>query len=191
MRLLKTNLLMTMIALCFSVSVKAQIVIHGTVTDTEGPLVGATISVKGYAGNTAGAITDMDGKYSIEVKSKKAILIFSYIGYTDRTIMVGDRKRIDVQLEMNDTQLDETVVIGYGVQQKSHLTGSISKLEGGSLTKAPVSDVTQALQGMMTGLTVSNETSEVGVTPSIRVRGTGSISAESSPLVIIDDPSSG
>lgn len=186
MRLLKTNLLMTMIALCFSVSVKAQIVIHGTVTDTEGPLVGATISVKGYAGNTAGAITDMDGKYSIEVKSKKAILIFSYIGYTDRTIMVGDRKRIDVQLEMNDTQLDETVVIGYGVQQKSHLTGSISKLEGGSLTKAPVSDVTQALQGMMTGLTVSNETSEVGVTPSIRVRGTGSISAESSPLVIID-----
>lgn len=101
-------------------------------------------------------------------------------------VTVGDRKKIDVRLEMNDTQLDETVVIGYGVQQKSHLTGSISKLDGGSLTKAPVSDVTQALQGMMTGLTVSNETSEVGVTPSIRVRGTGSISAESSPLVIID-----
>lgn len=186
MRLLKTNLLMTMIALCLSVTVNAQIVIHGTVTDTEGPLVGATVAVKGDAGNTAGTITDMDGKYSIEVKSKKTVLVFSYIGYTDQMVTVGDRKKIDVRLEVNDTQLDETVVIGYGVQQKSHLTGSISKLDGGSLTKAPVSDVTQALQGMMTGLTVSNETSEVGVTPSIRVRGTGSISAESSPLVIID-----
>ena len=186
MRLLKTNLLMTMIALCLSAAVNAQIVIHGTVTDTEGPLVGATVAVKGDAGNTAGTITDMDGKYSIEVKSKKTVLVFSYIGYTDQMVTVGDRKKVDVRLEMNDTQLDETVVIGYGVQQKSHLTGSISKLDGGSLTKAPVSDVTQALQGMMTGLTVSNETSEVGVTPSIRVRGTGSISAESSPLVIID-----
>lgn len=186
MRLLKTNLLMTMIALCVSVTVNAQIVIHGTVTDTEGPLMGATVAVKGSTGNTAGAITDMDGKYSIEVKSKKTILVFSYIGYTDQVVTVGDKKKIDVRLEMNHTQLDETVVIGYGVQQKSHLTGSISKLDGGSLTKAPVSDVTQALQGMMTGLTVSNETSEVGVTPSIRVRGTGSISAESSPLVIID-----
>ena len=82
--------------------------------------------------------------------------------------------------------LDDVVVIGYGTQAKSHLTGSISKLEGEKLINAPVSDVTTALQGAMTGLTVSNETSEVGVTPSIRVRGTGSISADSEPLVIID-----
>ena len=82
--------------------------------------------------------------------------------------------------------LDDVVVIGYGTQAKSHLTGSISKLEGEKLINAPVSDMTTALQGSMSGLTVSNETSEVGVTPSIRVRGTGSISAESEPLVIID-----
>ena len=89
MRLLKTNLLMTMIALCISVTVNAQIVIHGTVTDTEGPLMGATVAVKGSTGNTAGAITDMDGKYSIEVKSKKTILVFSYIGFLSQEVVGG------------------------------------------------------------------------------------------------------
>ena len=140
--------------------------ISGTVYDGSAsqkmPIIGAIVKI---VGSKKGTVTDMDGKYSIEVKSKKTILVFSYIGYTDQVVTVGDKKKIDVRLEMNHTQLDETVVIGYGVQQKSHLTGSISKLDGGSLTKAPVSDVTQALQGMMTGLTVSNETSEVGVLP--------------------------
>ena len=186
MKRFKQQVIVTLVALLLSASVKAQIVIHGTVADSEGPLIGATVSVKGGGSTTAGAITDLDGAYTIEVKNKSAILVFSYVGYTDKAIVVGNQKKIDVLLEMNATQLDEAVVIGYGVQQKSHLTGSISKLEGASLTKAPVSDVTQALQGMMTGLTVNNETSEVGVTPSIRVRGTGSISADSSPLVIID-----
>lgn len=185
MKLFKNNFLTLILVLFISASVNAQIVIHGTVTDNEGPLIGATVAVKGAEGTT-GTITDMDGKYTIEVKSKKAILTFSYVGYNEQSVVVGNQKTIDVKMEMNATQLDEAVVIGYGVQQKSHLTGSISKLDGGALTKAPVSDVTQALQGMMTGLSVNNETSEVGVTPSIRVRGTGSISAESSPLVIID-----
>ena len=78
MRLLKTNLLMTMIALCLSVTVNAQIVIHGTVTDTEGPLVGATVAVKGDAGNTAGTITDMDGKFTLINVPENAILVVSY-----------------------------------------------------------------------------------------------------------------
>ncbi|MCC8170609.1 MAG: SusC/RagA family TonB-linked outer membrane protein, partial [Parabacteroides sp.] len=112
--------------------------------------------------------------------------VFSYIGYTGKAEAVGKRTVVNVMLDEDQKLLDEVVVIGYGTQAKSHLTGSISKLEGKALINAPVSDVTTALQGSMSGLSVSNETSEVGVTPSIRIRGTGSISAESEPLVILD-----
>ena len=131
-------------------------------------------------------MTDAEGKYSIKVPNSKTILVYSYIGYVDKAEAVGKRTVVNVTLEEDSKMLDDVVVIGYGTQAKSHLTGSISKLEGEKLINVPVSDVTTALQGAMTGLTVSNETSEVGVTPSIRVRGTGSISADSEPLVIID-----
>ena len=182
---LKQRALMLFAVLMTTASIYAQQVITGTVTDNMGPLVGATVVVKDAKVPT-GTVTDNDGKYTITVPNKKSILIFSYVGYSDQAVIVGNQKTIDVTLVEDATLLDETIVIGYGTQQKSHLTGSISKLEGETLINAPVSDVTTALQGMMTGLTVTNQTSEVGVMPSIRVRGTGSISADSEPLVIID-----
>ena len=181
----KRSLLIVLMMLMTSTLVYGQHVIKGTVSDAQGPLVGATIKIKD-ANVPTGVISDLNGNYTITVRSKKDILVFSYVGYRDQAVIVGNKSVINVMLEENTNLLDETVVIGYGVQQKSHLTGSISKLDGAELTKAPVSDVTQALQGMMTGLTVNNQTSEVGVMPSIRVRGTGSISAESEPLIIID-----
>ena len=151
----------------------------------KGPLIGASVTIKDAAVPT-GTVTDAEGKYSIKVPNSKTILVYSYIGYVDKAEAVGKRTVVNVTLEEDSKMLDDVVVIGYGTQAKSHLTGSISKLEGEKLINAPVSDMTTALQGSMSGLTVSNETSEVGVTPSIRVRGTGSISAESEPLVIID-----
>lgn len=166
-------------------SAYSQHVITGIVRDAEGPLIGASVVVKDATVPT-GTVTDSEGRYSIKVPSSKTILVFSYIGFVDKAEAVGKRKVIDVILEEDSQMLDDVVVIGYGTQVKSHLTGSISKLDSETLLSAPVSDVTTALQGAMTGLTVSNETSEVGVSPSIRVRGTGSISAESDPLVIID-----
>ena len=111
---------------------------------------------------------------------------FSYVGYKKVEIKVGKQTEINVKMEPEAAALDEVVVVGYGVQKKSHLTGSIAKIDGDVLADRPVSDVTTALQGQIPGLTINNTTSEVGVTPSIRVRGTGSISADSSPLVIID-----
>ena len=177
------KLLMTLAFCLLSTVGKAQHLIKGTVSDSQGPLIGATVKVKDAQ---TGTTTDLDGNYQIQVKSKKAMLVFSSVGYQDKAVIVGDQKVIDVVLVEDIAMLDETVVIGYGTQTKSHLTGSISKLNGDELTNAPVSDVTQALQGMMSGLTVSNLTSEVGVMPSIRVRGTGSISADSEPLIIID-----
>lgn len=182
---LKKHLLVAFVAFMMVTSAFGQHVVTGTVSDDMGPLVGATVVVKDAKVPT-GTVTDNDGKFSISVPSKKSILVFSYVGYSDQAVIVGNQTSISVKLVEDATQLDETIVIGYGTQQKSHLTGSISKLDGETLINAPVSDVTTALQGMMTGLNITNQTSEVGVVPSIRVRGTGSISAESEPLVIID-----
>lgn len=168
-----------------TLNVYSQHVVTGKVIDEQGPLIGASVTVKDAAVPT-GTVTDAEGKYSIKVPNSKTILVYSYIGYVDKAEAVGKRTVVNVTLEEDSKMLDDVVVIGYGTQAKSHLTGSISKLEGEKLINVPVSDVTTALQGAMTGLTVSNETSEVGVTPSIRVRGTGSISADSEPLVIID-----
>lgn len=174
-----------LLSLMMTTCIYAQYVISGTVSDESGPLPGASITLKDAKVPT-GTVADQDGQYTISVPNKKAILIFSYVGFMDQAVVVGNQKTINVVLQEDSRMLDETVVIGYGTQAKSHLTGSISKLDGEQLINAPVSDVTTALQGMMTGLNVSNLTSEVGVMPSIRVRGTGSISADSEPLVIID-----
>ena len=158
--------------------------VRGVVTDDEGPLIGASVVIKG---TTSGTATDLDGHYSISVPSDDAVLVFSCIGYKTVERIVGSSRDIDVRLSIDDNLLEDVVVVGYGTQAKSHLTGSISKIEGdGALIDIPVSDVTTALQGQVAGLTVNNNTSEVGVVPTIRVRGTGSISADSSPLVIVD-----
>lgn len=168
-----------------ALSAYSQRMVTGRVTDAQGPLPGASVTVRNAAVPT-GTVTDADGNYTIRVPDSKTILVFSYIGYIEQAEAAGNRTVVNVTLKEDTKLLDEVVVIGYGTQAKSHLTGSVSRLDGQTLINIPVSDVTTALQGAMSGLTVSNETSEVGVTPSIRVRGTGSISAESEPLVIID-----
>ncbi len=158
--------------------------VRGIVTDEDGPVPGASVVIKG---TTTGTVTDMDGKYAIDIPSNNTVLVFSSLGYGNVEMPVGNQREINVKLSVDATVLDDVVVVGYGTQAKSHLTGSISKIGGdGSFVDMPVSDVTTALQGQVAGLTISNTTSEVGVTPSIRVRGTGSISADSSPLIIID-----
>ena len=158
--------------------------VRGVVTDDEGPLIGASVMIKGTSTGTA---TDVDGNYSITVPSANAVLEFSCLGYRAEERPVGKSTTINIRLNVDDNLLEDVVVVGYGTQAKSHLTGSISKLEGdGALIDIPVSDVATALQGQIAGLTINNTTSEVGVVPVIRVRGTGSISADSSPLVIVD-----
>ena len=158
-------------------------VVSGEVSDHDGPLVGVSVMEKGTVN---GVSTDLDGNYSITVTGANPVLVFTYIGYNDVEVAVEKRGKINVMMEVNATLLDDAVVVGYGTQAKSHLTGSISKIGGESLIDLPVSDVTNALQGRIAGLNVNNVTSEVGVAPTIRVRGTGSISAGSSPLVIVD-----
>ncbi|MDE6827148.1 MAG: SusC/RagA family TonB-linked outer membrane protein, partial [Alistipes sp.] len=158
--------------------------VKGVVTDDSGPLVGVTVVLRDPP--PTGTATDLDGSYALDVPDDKAVLVFSFLGYKTVEIEVGTRSVIDVKLVSDALALDEVVVVGYGTQMKSHLTGAISKIGGDVLSDRPVSDITTALQGQISGLNINNVTSEVGVSPSIRVRGTGSISADSAPLVIID-----
>ncbi|MCH5215176.1 MAG: TonB-dependent receptor [Muribaculaceae bacterium] len=174
------------LALFFATTVisKADITITGNVADEEGPLIGVTVRVE--ESPSIAVATDMDGNYSIDVPSKKSTLVFSYIGMMTAKEPVGNRKEINVMMIPDSQMLNEVVAIGYGTQQKSHLTGSITKVEGDAITNMSQSDVGSMLQGVMPGLTVNNTTSEVGVSPTIRVRGTGSISADNDPLIIVD-----
>jgi len=158
--------------------------VRGVVSDSEGPLVGVSVVLRDPP--PTGVSTGIDGSYELAIPNDEAVLVFTYVGYRKVEVPVGKQTEINVTMEVDAAVMDEVVVVGYGTQQKSHLTGSISKIDGDLLADRPVSDITTALQGQIPGLSVNNITSEVGVAPSIRVRGTGSISANSSPLVIID-----
>lgn len=158
--------------------------VTGTVVDNTGiPLIGVTVSVQG---TTKGTITDLDGNYKIDIPDSNAALQFAMIGFAQQTITVGNQSQINVTMSEDLQLLSEVVVVGYGVQKKSHLTGSITKVRTEGLEDIPVSRIDQALQGRVAGVQIQNTTSEVGQTPQIRVRGMGSVSAEDHPLVIVD-----
>ncbi|MDU1892178.1 MAG: TonB-dependent receptor [Dysgonomonas sp.] len=158
--------------------------VTGTVIDEEGlPLIGVTVAIKG---TTKGTMTDIDGQYTITVSDSKSVLQFTYLGFIPQSVTVGTQSTINVRMVEDIQKLDEVVVVGYGVQKKSHLTGSVSKLNGDGLADIPVTRVDQALQGKIAGVTIQNTTSEAGVAPQIRVRGMGSLSVGSEPLVVVD-----
>ncbi len=160
--------------------------VTGTVSDvqTGEPLAYLSVNVEGT--NTQ-AITDENGAYSIRVNNPATDkLVFSYIGYETQTIAVNNALNVNAKLTQSAVQLDELVVVGYGVQKKSHLTGAISKFQDERMSEIPVATVEQALQGKIAGVNIQNTTSEAGVAPQIRVRGMGSISADSAPLVVVD-----
>lgn len=165
-------------------AVWADVTVTGNVSDEEGPLIGVTIRVENS--NSIYATTDIDGNYTITVPSRKSVLLFSYIGMMTMREEVGKRKEINVFMLPDTKLLDDVVVIGYGTQQKSHLTGSVTKVSGDDINNMSQSDVANMLQGALPGVNINNTTSEVGVSPTIRVRGSGSVSADSDPLVIVD-----
>lgn len=159
-------------------------IVTGKVTDQSNEsLIGAAITIKG---TSTGTITDFDGNYSLKVSSSDDVLIFSYIGFTPQEVQVKGRQVINVTLGEDVKALDEVVVVGYGVQKKSHLTGSITKVETDELVDIPSPRIDQVLQGKIAGVQITNTTSEAGVAPQIRVRGMGSISASSEPLIVVD-----
>lgn len=159
--------------------------ITGKVTSSEGnePMAGVNVLVDKQKGGTT---TKTDGTFSISVEKNASVLIFSYVGYEAQTVLIGDKTQIDVTLKPAATSGEEVVVIGYGTQKKSHLTGAVSKFRNERLDETPVSRLDQALQGKIAGVQIQNISSEAGSDPKIRVRGVSSINAGANPLVVVD-----
>ncbi|MCK5793810.1 MAG: carboxypeptidase-like regulatory domain-containing protein, partial [Anaerolineales bacterium] len=118
----------------------------GSITDAgdNTPLIGATIQVKDAA---VGTVTNVDGHFSLTLPGEAAIIVFSYIGYLSQEVEIGDRTEFNIQLVEDILELDEVVVIGYGTQKKSDLTGSVATISGDELAKVTVAGIDQALQG--------------------------------------------
>ncbi|WP_341835234.1 TonB-dependent receptor [Chitinophaga pollutisoli] len=158
--------------------------IKGTVVDSIGqtPLPGVTIFVKG---TSTGAATSPTGEFTIRA-AENTILVVSYIGYDKIEVPVGGRTTIRIQLAQSKTMLNETVVIGYGTMKKSSVTASVTKVENTILDQVPAGRPEAALVGRLAGVNISQNRSQPGQAPTIRIRGASSIDAGNEPLVVID-----
>lgn len=157
--------------------------VNGHVKDASGqPLLGVTVFVEG---TTSGATTDASGAYQIDARSGD-MLIFSYLGYSERKEAVGSRSVIDVTMTEQATSMDEVVVVGYGTQSRRSLTTSISKIDGSALFDAPVSSVGEALKGKVSGLRVATNNTVSGEAPRFLIRGGSSVNLSNDPIVIVD-----
>ncbi len=160
--------------------------VTGTVTSAEDgmPIPGASIMIKG---TTTGVATNLDGTYSLSVPNTASILVFSSIGMTEQDVMIGGRTIINVVLEVDATELEEIVVVGYGSAKKvGTVVGSVSKVSSEKISSKPQATVLEAMQGKVPGLQVYSSTGNPGEIQSVRLHGIGSLGASSTPLYILD-----
>lgn len=171
--------------LLVNLSLMAQITVTGVVTDTGNqPITGVSVVVKG---TSVGVVTGIDGKYFLNVPSGGTALQFSFIGFTAQEVVINNRSVINVVLEEELTVLDEVVVVGYGVQRKSELTGASVSVSSEKLKSSIVANLDQALQGRAAGVTAVYTSGQPGSSVSIRIRGQGSLRAQASePLYVVD-----
>ena len=161
-----------------------QKTITGTITGSEDnlPVIGATVLIKG---TSTGSLTDLNGKYQILVQ-QGATIEFRYVGMKTKEVVVGASNVYDVALELDLVGVNEVVVVGYGTQIKSKVTGSISKVDGATLQNIPVPTVEQALQGKTAGVFIESVNGKSTGTTNMRIRGSSSISATNQPLFVVD-----
>ncbi len=161
--------------------------IHGVVTDNAGePLIGASVMVKG---TQRGTMTDIDGNYSLEARPGETLVV-SYVGYIASEIEVGNNPVINVQLQENNENLDELVVVGYGVQKKKLVTGATLQVKGDEIAQMNTSNALTALQSNAPGMQITQSSTQPGKGFKVNIRGMGTI-GESSPLLVIDGIVSG
>lgn len=157
--------------------------VTGIVTDKAGvPVIGANVLEKG---TTNGTITDVDGRFSLDV-SRNATLQISYLGYNTQTIVVGNQSTLSVQLSEDSEALDEVVVVAYGTQKARSVTGSMSKLNSEELEDIPVPNISQKMQGKFSGVQITQANGEPNGGMAIRIRGAASINGGNGPLVVVD-----
>lgn len=161
-----------------------QITVTGTVKSSEDAagLPGVNVFIKGTG---AGTTTDVNGEYRLQVPASDAVLIFSFIGYTSKEVVVGSQSTIDVTLDYDLQQLDEVVVIGYGTQKKSDLTGAISSLTNEDIKNQSVTNIQTALVGRVPGVYAATTSGQPGSGAMIRIRGFGTVN-NNNPLYVVD-----
>ena len=160
-------------------------IVKGVVKDNviNEPLIGVNVVVKG---TTNGVTTDIDGMYSIEVPNAKSELQFSYMGYNNVTIAVNGKKVINVNMDQTTQDLEEVIVVGYGIQKKESVIGSIASINNKSLVSLPVTNITQSLAGKLSGVQVVQSSGEVGKDEAaIYVRGLATY-GDATPLIVVD-----
>ncbi|PXY46229.1 SusC/RagA family TonB-linked outer membrane protein [Flavobacterium hydrophilum] len=165
-----------------SLSAGAQTKVKGTVSDSNGPIPGANVNLKG---TKTGVSTGFDGTYSIDVPSN-GVLVFSFIGLKSKEVAVNGQTQINVKLEEESGVLKEVVVIGYGTQRKEAVTGSVASLGGKELNEVQSANVTQALQGRLAGVELTQTSTKPGASMQIRIRGTRSLTGDNNPLIVLD-----
>ncbi|MEA1784598.1 TonB-dependent receptor [Arenibacter sp. GZD96] len=180
MKLTKSMVLLG--ALLITALTQAQ-TITGSVSDSSGPLPGANVIVKGTSNGTQ---TDFDGNYALDGVPNNATLVFSYIGFQKQEIAVNGRTEINVTLEEDASQLDEVVLIGYGSQKRSDLTGSVGQVGESKLSERPAASLNQALSGRIAGVQVNTNSGRPGGRSTIRIRGFSSINSSNNPLYVVD-----
>ena len=179
------NFLLILSCLCIAIMTQAQErTVTGTVVDgLKDPLIGVSIQQKG---TDNGTITDADGRFSLTIRTNAdAVLVFSYIGYVSQEIVVGNQQVLNVTLSEDTEQLDEVVVVGYGVQKKSSMTASVASVSVDEIQKQVAPNVASTLQGRIPGVEILQKGGEAGADVKILVRGAGTF-GETEPLYVID-----
>lgn len=162
----------------------AQNAVTGSVTDRQNiPLPGASVLEKGTSNGTT---SDFDGNFTLEVSDTNAVLLVSFIGYKSVEIPLNRQRSITIQLDEDATQLEGVVVVGYGVQRKSDITGSIASVKSEDFNKGVVANPGQLLQGKLAGVNVTSVSGEPGAAQNIIIRGVGSLRSGTTPLFVID-----
>lgn len=162
---------------------KLMVEITGKVTDISGdPLIGVNIQVKG---TTRGATTDFEGEYEIDADLQDTLL-FSYVGYKTLSVPIDGRTRVDVEMEQDVSQLDEVIVVAYGRATRGTYTGAAAVIDDKEIKDIPVTSFQDALTGKAAGVSVTQSSGQAGSTPSIQIRGIGSMNASTQPLYVID-----
>ena len=163
---------------------EADLTIKGTVTDSLGhPLAGVSVSVKG---GSNGTVTNPSGQYVLTVPDGQGTLVFSYVGYVRQEVAINGQATLDVVMHASVSALDQLVVVGYGTQKKSDLTGSVAQIDNAELKAVPVYNIGEALQGRASGVRVTHNSGAPGSRIQIRVRGGNSMIGSSDPLYVVD-----
>ncbi|MCC8072305.1 MAG: TonB-dependent receptor [Bacteroidales bacterium] len=185
-KLFDLRCLLAALLLCFSLTIFAQTTtVKGIVVDTtDDPLIGATVREKDNPANATA--TGMDGDFTLNVSSLKATLVVSYIGYDTKEEPLNGRSELTIVLSEAGNLLEEVVVVGYGTQRKSDITGSVASLSEDQMKQTIVTNADQMLQGKVAGVQVTQNSGAPGGATSIRIRGASSLSSSNEPLYIID-----